>query len=343
MANIKDVARVAQVSVSTVSRVANGSARVHPEKRKAVLAAMQSLCYQPNSLARALVSRRSNTVGLLVGELGSPFFSQLMSGVDAVTVAGTRQLMMMSGFNEAEREESALQVLQQRQCDALILHAKGLSDARLQQVARSHVPVVFINRLVPGYEHRSIWLDNTHGAYLATRHLLGRGHRRIAFICSSMRQVADGGERLAGYQQALQEFGLKYDERDVVWAFPNEDGGNEAMGRLLEAGTDYTAVMAYNDVMAAGAIGLLLDSGFEVPHDMSVVGFDDVVITQYLRPRLTTIHYPIEEMGRTAARLALQILDGGAPLTPDQLRFTPRLVVRQSVRTLRPTGVDRLS
>ncbi len=335
MANIKDVARAAQVSVSTVSRVVNGSARVAPDKRKAVLEALDSLSYQPNSLARALVNRRSNTIGLMVGELGSPFFSELMAGADEVVVEGGRNLMMMSGFNDAEREEVALNLLQQRQCDALIIHAKGLSDERLQSVAKGSTPVIFVNRLVPGFEHRSIYLDNVHGAYLATRHLLGRGHRKIAFIRSSLNHVADVSERLAGYRKALEEFGIAYDEAYVASAFPNEDGGNEAMSHLLETHQDFTAVMAYNDVMAAGAIGLLLDSGFEVPNDMSVVGFDDVVITKYLRPRLTTIHYPIAEMGRTAARLALQILDKQPELKPEQLKFNPRLVVRNSLRTQR--------
>lgn len=335
MANIKDVARQAGVSVSTVSRVVNGSARVAPDKREAVLKVMAELGYRPNSLARALVSRRSNCIGLMVGELGSPFFAQMMAGVDEVVVEGGRHLMMTSGYNDPEREEVALDMLQQRQCDALILHAKGLSDERLQAVAAGPVPVVFINRLVPGFEARSIFLDNQQGAYLATRHLLGRGHRRVAFICSSLRHVADGEERLAGYRQALEEFGIVFDDRLVTWAFPNEDGGNEAMGVLLARNLGCSAVMAYNDVMAAGAIGLLLDSGFEVPHDLSVVGFDDVVITQYLRPRLTTVHYPIHEMGRTAARLALQLLDGQPLLTADQLHFTPRLVVRHSVRTCR--------
>ncbi|TGG95469.1 LacI family DNA-binding transcriptional regulator [Natronospirillum operosum] len=335
MANIKDVARAAQVSVSTVSRVVNGSARVAPEKRKAVLEALDTLNYQPNSLARALVNRRSNTIGLMVGELGSPFFSQLMSGADQVAVEGGRSLMMMSGFNDAEREEAALSALQQRQCDALIIHAKGLSDERLQAVAKGSTPVIFVNRLVPGFEHRSIYLDNVHGAYLATRHLLGRGHRKIAFIRSNLDHVADVSERLSGYRKALEEFDVTYDEAYVVSAFPNEDGGNEAMSHLLETHQDFTAVMAYNDVMAAGAIGLLLDSGFEIPNDVSIVGFDDVVITKYLRPRLTTIHYPIEEMGRTAARLALQILDNKPELKPEQLKFNPRLVVRNSVRTQR--------
>ena len=335
MSNIKDVARMAGVSVSTVSRVVNGSARVAPDKKAAVLEAMTTLRYQPNSLARALVNRRSNCIGLMVGELGSPFFGQMMVGVDEVVEAGGRHLMITSGYNEAEREEVALDLLQQRQCDALIIHAKGLSDERLQALASGDTPVIFINRLVPGHEHRSIYLDNQQGAYLATRHLLARGHREIAFICSNLTQVADGHERLAGYQRALQDFDLSFDEQLVASAFPNEDGGNEAMSHLLGLNHSFTAVLAYNDVMAAGAIGLLLDSGFEVPHHMSVVGFDDVVITQYLRPRLTTVHYPIAEMGRTAARLALQILDHQPTLKPEALYFTPRLVVRNSVKTLR--------
>lgn len=335
MSNIKDVARQAGVSVSTVSRVVNGTARVDPDKKAAVLAAMEALHYQPNTLARALVSRRSNCIGLMVGELGSPFFGQLMVGVDEVVEASGRHLMMTSGHNQAEREEVALNLLQQRRCDALIIHAKGLSDQRLQTLAEGDTPVVFINRLVPGHEHRSVYLDNQQGAYLATRHLISLGHSQIAFICSSLKQVADGRERLAGYQQALKEFNLPFDQQLVASAYPDEDGGSTAMTQLLGRGKPFSAVMVYNDVMAAGAIGLLLDSGFDVPHDVSVVGFDDVVMTQYLRPRLTTIHYPIAEMGRTATRLALQILDQQPTLAPESLSFAPRLVVRNSVKTQR--------
>ncbi|MEX1058617.1 MAG: substrate-binding domain-containing protein [Natronospirillum sp.] len=335
MANIKHVAKAAGVSVSTVSRVVNGSAKVAPDKKALVESAMADLGYRPNSLARALVSQRSNCIGLMVGELGSPFFAQMMAGVDDVVVAGGRHLMMTSGYNDLAREEVALDLLQQRQCDALIIHAKALSDERLQAVASGSAPVVFINRSVPGYEDQSIFLDNQQGTYLATRHLLGRGHRRIAFICSNLIHVADGHERLDGYRQALAEFDVVYDESIVAWAFPNEDGGNAAMGELLGRNHKFSAVMAYNDVMAAGAIGLLLDSGFEVPHDMSVVGFDDLVITKYLRPRLTTVHYPIAAMGRTAAELVLQLLDKKPPLAAEKLRFTPRLVVRHSVKTYR--------
>ncbi|MFY0663180.1 MAG: substrate-binding domain-containing protein [Natronospirillum sp.] len=335
MANIKDVARIAGVSVSTVSRVVNDSASVAPEKRAVVEAAMKKLQYRPNSLARALVSRQSNCIGLMVGELDSPFFSQLMRGVDDVVVDGGRYLMITSGYHDKQREERALDLLQQRQCDALIVHSKALSDERLQALAATGTPVVFINRLVPGYEDRSIYLDNQQGAYLATRHLLSKGHRAIAFIGTSLAEVSDGAERLHGYQQALSEFNVPFNEDLCVTAQPTEDGGGDAMSKLLAHQRKFSAVMCYNDPMAAGAMGFLLDSGFEVPHDVSVVGFDDVVITRYLRPKLTTVHYPIELMGRTAAKLALQMLNKVPRLAESELRFAPRLVVRQSVKTFR--------
>ncbi len=336
MTNIKDVARLAGVSVSTVSRVINGSAGVTPVKHQAVLRALEQTGYQPNTLARALVSRRSNCVGLMVGELGSPFFAQLMAGVDTVIAESGRYLMMTSGHNDAQREAEALRLLQQRQCDALIVHAKGLSDADLQALAKSDKPVVFINRKVPDFEDRSVYLDNEQGAYIATRHLLAQGHSAIAFIGSSLRQVADTHERQAGYERALREQGLQCPPEWLVQAFPDEQGGGQAMGSLLSKATNCTAVLAYNDLMAAGAMGLLMDSGYEIPKDYSVVGFDDVDLCRFLRPQLTTVQYPIAAMSRRAAQLLLDYLAGTQAINTDDLQFTPRLITRQSVSKPRP-------
>lgn len=335
MANIKDVARLAGVSVSTVSRVINGSAGVTPDKTKAVLTALEQTQYQPNTLARALVSKRSNCIGLMVGELGSPFFAQLMAEADAVISEKGRHLMMTSGHNDAAREAEALSLLQQRQCDGLIVHAKGLSDGALQSLAQGNKPVVFINRRVPGYEDRSVCLDNEQGAYLATRHLLARGHRAISFIGSNLKQVSDTHEREAGYRRALQEYDLPFEPRRTALGYPDENGGSQAMATLLNQAKDCTAVLAYNDLMAAGAMGLLMDSGFRVPEDFSVVGFDDVDLCRFLRPQLTTVHYPIAEMSRRAAQWLLDKLDNHPQATAELLQFMPRLISRQSVTSPR--------
>lgn len=332
MATIKDVAKLAQVSVSTVSRVINNSSAVVPEKRDAVVKAMSDLNYKPNTLARALVSNKSDCIGLLVGELGSAFFSQMMEGIDDVIIKAGKHVIITSGYHNEKLEKEAIDFLLERRCDGLIVHSKAVSDEVLQQLAKGDTPVVFINRLVPGLEDRCIYLDNSHGAYMATRHLIARGHKEIAFVCTSLTDVADGQDRLAGYQRALEEAGLTFNEDLVARGFPNEEGGNYAIGEILSRKQPFTAVFGYNDQMAAGVINMLEDSGVSVPEQVSVVGFDDIVIAKYLRPKLTTIRYPINEMGAVAARNILHQIEPdnhGQVATP--LRFTPRLIERHSV------------
>ena len=204
MATIKDVSRLANVSISTVSRVINNTAQVAPEKREAVLSAMKTLNFRPNSFAQALVSKRSNCIGVLVGDLcGGPFFAQMMLGVERVIDKANKFTIVMSGNHDEERERHAIEALLQRQCDALILHSKALPDEELLELAQLDTPVVFINRLVPGAEDRCIWLDNREGTLCAMRHLIAKGHRQIAFITSDDEEFSDARHRLAGYLDVL--------------------------------------------------------------------------------------------------------------------------------------------
>lgn len=330
MANIKDVAKAAGVSVSTVSRVINNSASVVPEKRQAVLSAMERLSYRPNTLARALVNNRSDCIGLLVGEIDSPFFGQLMSSVHGKSMEHGKHVIITAGYNHLEQERDAIQFLQERRCDALILHTKALPDDEIVELFKQPTPVILINRLIPGWESRCVYLDNEHGAYLATRHLLLKGHTNIAYIGTNI-AIEDGEDRIAGYRRALEEAGIAFDSGKVVKAFPDEEGGNYAMAEVLARQTGVTALFAYNDAMAAGAMMLLQDSGYQVPDEISVVGFDDVILARILKPHLTTIRYPIHEMGTLAAQLILHELDPSFDKNEQPHRFTPRLVERQSV------------
>ncbi|EAR09477.1 LacI family DNA-binding transcriptional regulator [Reinekea blandensis] len=330
MANIKDVAKEAGVSVSTVSRVINNSASVVPDKRQAVLVAMEKLKYQPNTLARALVSNRSDCVGLLVGEIDSPFFAQLMAGVHRVVMEAGKHVIVTAGYHQPDLERKAIQFMQERRCDALIIHSKAIPDDELIELLKLDTPVFLINRVIVGWEDRCVYLDNEYGAYLATRHLLSRGHRSIAYIGTNI-AIEDGESRLAGYRKALEEADIVYDDRMVVKAFPDEEGGNYAMSEVMSRDLGITALFAYNDAMAAGAMVMLQDSGRAIPQEVSVVGFDDVILARILKPHLTTIRYPINEMGALAAKLALSSMDD-SPINRDQsLRFTPRLIERQSV------------
>jgi len=334
VATIKDVSKLANVSISTVSRVINNTARVAPEKREAVLAAMQTLNFQPNSFAQALVKKRSNCIGVLVGDLcGGPFFAQMMRGIEQVVEQSSKFTIMMSGHHDAQRERQGIQALLQRQCDALIIHAMALPDEELLELVQLPTPVVFINRRVPGAEEHCIWLDNREGTRLAVRHLVAEGHSQIAFITSDDDRFIDAQQRMEGYRQGLADAGLTFDEQLLQAAFPDEIGGNKAMAELLARQVPFSAVVCFNDAMAVGALSWLNEQGYSVPEQISVMGFDDIPYVRFIHPRLTTICYPIERMGAQAAELAVRLLSHGS-LEGLHHRFDPELLIRDSVRPL---------
>lgn len=331
MATIKDVSQLANVSISTVSRVINNTAQVAPEKRDAVLAAMKELNFRPNSFAQALVSKRSNCIGVLVGDLcGGPFFAQMMRGIESMVERANKFTIVISGNHDIARERHAIQALLQRRCDALILHSKALPDEELSELTAGTTPIVFINRQVPGAEDRCIWFDNQAGISLACQHLLDAGHRKIAFITSDDEAFVDGQQRMAGYIQTLAKSGLPFDPALVCQAFADENGGYVAMNELLARGVEFSAVLGFNDGMVAGAISCLLERGYKIPQQVSVVGFDDIPCARYIYPKLTTVRYPIEEMGSRAAELALSLLER-KPVDGLALKFEACLVERESV------------
>ena len=332
MSTIKDVARLANVSVATVSRVMNNSPKASAASREAVRKAMAELGYTPNANARALVNQTCDTMGVVVNDVADPFFGTLVRGVSAVAVEQGMHLLMGNGFHKAQQEREAIELLIGKRCEALVVHSKALSDQELVDYAAQVPGMVFINRDIPALPGRCIALNNRLGTAMATRHLLEVGHQKITFLCSD-HHIEDASSRLAGWQDALADAGIAPGGEWVEFAAPSEEGGEQAMLNLLAKGLPLTAVVAYNDAMAAGAISVLADNGFRVPEDVSVVGFDDLVYARFLRPKLTTLRYPIELMAAQAARLALQLAAGEA-VAPESRLYTPLLVSRQSVNAI---------
>ncbi|EBR1431346.1 TPA: substrate-binding domain-containing protein [Klebsiella pneumoniae] len=328
MATIKDVARLAGVSVATVSRVLNNSSQTSPESREAVKKAMDELKYHPNANARALSHQGNETLGIVVADVSSPFFGIMVKAVDQVAYDTGNFLLVGNGYHDAKRERKAIEQLLRHQCAGIVVHAMKLSDEELAHFM-DHVPgMVIISRTVPGYESRCVNLDNRFGAALATNHLIQQGHRSIAYI-GSMQQIADAIERQQGYTDALIQNGIPVDERLIIQSSPDELGGERAVIELLNQGRKMTGIVCYNDPIAVGALSTLIDNDIKVPNQISVIGFDDVLIN-YLQPRLTTIRYPVVEMARQAARLAIALAHGEP--APDVTNlFTPTLVRRYSV------------
>ncbi|HZJ08294.1 MAG TPA: LacI family DNA-binding transcriptional regulator [Trueperaceae bacterium] len=326
MATIKQVARLADVSVATVSRVLNG-VRVTEANRVAVMAAVTELDYRPNVFARSLATNRSGTVGVVVNEIASPFYGGIVQGIESVVERYGMHLIVSSSHADSERERVAIEFLRDQRCEALVLVAEALTDSELLTLAQHEIPLVIVGRYVDALAAQCIYLDNTLGGYLATRYLLDRGHRRIAHITANL-SIKDARDRADGYRSALAEAGVPADESLIVAGDSTETGGQRSMRQLLDAGHELSAVFAGNDQTAAGALLVMRERGVLVPDDVSLVGYDDVHLANYLYPALTTVRQPFREMGRAAARLALPERSEGEVT----MRFEPELVERSSVR-----------
>jgi len=332
MATIKDVARLAGVSVATVSRVINASPKASNASRAAVQSAMEQLNYHPNANARALAQQTTETIGLVVGDVSDPFFGAMVKAVEQVAYHTGNFFLLGNGYHNEHKERQAIEQLIRHRCASLVVHAKMLPDSELILLLKQIPGMVLINRIVPGFEDRCVALDDRYGAWLATRHLIQQGHTRVGYICST-HSISDAEDRLQGYYDALKEHGLPINDRLVTFAEPDESGGEQAMTELLGRGKQFTAVACYNDSMAAGAMGVLNDNGIDVPNEISLIGFDDILISRYVRPRLTTVRYPIVTMATQAAELALSLAQNKTPSEVTHL-FSPTLVRRHSVAAI---------
>ena len=331
MPTIKEVSRRANVSASTVSRVLNGTVPVAEETRRRVLDAIRELDYRPNAFARSLATNRSGGIGVSVNDLASPFYGEIVRGIEGEAEAAGMHLLVSSGHADAEKERRALEFLLERRPDVLVVHLESIPDLERMELMNGDVPIVLVGRYLADAEERCVWLDNESGGEMATRHLIDNGHGRIAHITGPL-SFPDSRARLLGHRRALDKAGIDFDERLQVEGDFLEEGGYRAARRLLDRKVDFTAIASANDQMATGALQALREAGIRVPHDISMIGYDDVLFARYLTPTLTTIRQPLEEMGRAAARIALALLDA----TDEEVmhKFEPTLVVRESVRAL---------
>lgn len=327
MVTIKEVSELAGVSQATVSRVINGSKRVTESTRVRVNAAMETLGYRPNTFAQALASNRSCSIGMVVGNLGGFFYGPLMHSVEQGLRTNGHHLIVTSGEDDHDEEMNAINFLLSRRVDALILHVSAVSDDELINMAHSGIKLVLLNRYVPELADSCIHVGNEYGGYLATRHLLELGHRSIACITGQISKM-DSRERLQGYRDALSEYGVPFDNGLVAEGSFSEDGGINAARRLMQRNKEFTGVVCGNDNIALGVYDVLAEQNKTVGKDISVVGYDDVLVARYLRPKLTTVRFPITEMGEEAVKLVLQKTSGVAGKV--KLELKPELVVRES-------------
>lgn len=328
---IKTVAARAGVGRTTVSRVVNGSDLVSADARARVLAAIKELNYVPNSVARGLVTNRTNSVALVIPEsesrLGSePFFAALIRGVSGALAESGTQLQLMLVRDQAERDQLTESVATRRVDGVLLVsvHAEDRLPGILEEMG---LPTVLAGRRDAGEQLSYVNSDNAGGAAEAVRHLLGRGRRRIATI-TGPQDMDVGRARLSGWHAAHKEAGVPADGALIEPGDFSEDSGGHAMRLLLERTPDLDAVFAASDLMAVGALAELRRQKRRVPDDVAVVGFENSVLARHTNPPLTTVRQPVEELGRTMARILTDITLNDGPRR--QITLPTELVVRES-------------
>ncbi len=329
MATIKHVSEHAGVSQATVSRVINGTSRVSHDKKLKVEKAIKELGYRPNSIAQALASSRTGSVGIVVPELGGPFYSDILHCLEENLRRFGYHAIVTAGSNTEQGQRESVEFLLGRRVDALILHVQLLSDDYLISLEEQGIPVVLVNRFIPEMSRSCIDIDNELGGKLATQYLLQKGHTEIACITGPL-EKSDARGRLQGYRRALEDAGLEYNEALVSEAGFTEETGVVATKKLLKRDCRFTAIFASNDHMAFGAFEVLREAGYSIPDDVSLVGFDDNIFARYLTPALTTINFPIEQMSIEAVQLTLQKLNKNKQDV--NFKLNPALVVRDSVK-----------
>jgi LacI family transcriptional regulator len=329
---VRDVARRAGVSTSTISHVLNQTRFVSDELRERVLSAMRELNYEPNAAARMLTRQRSDTIGLIVSDIRNPFFASVARGVEDVAQEHGYTVVLCNSDEDLARESACLRALQTRQVDGVLLASAGVSDAHLSRLVHAGFPIVLVDRELPHLPVPAVLLENEAAAYGAVRHLIGRGHRRIAMI-SGRRSISTTTQRIAGYRRALREAGLKVDRQLVVSGDSTSEGGARAAHAILDVVPRPTAIFSGNNLMSIGALQAIGSRGLSVPDDIALVGFDDFPFpwSDAFRPHLTTVAQPTYELGRRAAETLVRWLKSpGAQQPTERIVLEGQLVVRES-------------
>ena len=329
LVTLRDIAREAGVSASTVSRIINGTVKVSEQRKASVEAAIAKHDFRPHAAARGLALGRTFTIGVLSQAIDSPFYAEGLRGVERRLLAAGYAALFMSGNWNVADEERCMRKFIDHGVDGIIMFSGCLPNAAIKDFAR-RCPIVVTGRHLPAPQTYSLPIKDRLGATLAMRHLIGLGHRRIAFIAGSENHP-DALERLAGYREALQEAHIAFEPRLVAQGDWQESGGLLATTQLLESGRAFTAVFCVNDQTAYGAYLALFRAGLKVPDDVSVVGFDDLPASSYSLPPLTSVRQSVRVLGERAAEAILALVCGRRPqVEPPAVE----LVVRDSTRRL---------
>ena len=334
---IKDVAKEAGVSITTVSRVLNdkGHEYMREETRESIIKAIKELGYRPDIRAQSLRGMRTKVIGLVIPNRLNPFYEQLARAIENVCYdEGYGVLLCDSNFS-VERESTYIDLLERQKVDGIAISTVGSNEEKLRSLIERGTPIVLADEDSPGVNAPAVFANNYIGGCQATQYLIDLGHRKIAFITGPL-NVMSARERLRGYQETLRKNGLKVNEKLIKNGNYAYEGGYKATEDLLEeSGDKFTAIFCSCDLMAFGAMRAIQNKGKSIPQDYSIVGFDDMYFSSISNPQLTTVAQPVKEMAIRIFEAVKREIRGDSPGEKEHQFLDTELVVRESCRGIR--------
>jgi len=331
---INDVAKIAGVSSTTVSHVINNTRFVSEDVRNRVLQAMKELGYKRNYLARSLRRGKTSTIGMIMPDSSNPFFAEIAHDIEDYAFRRGYSVILCNTEGDPEKELFYIDLLYQKQVDGMIFIAAGENEKSIKFIIDNDIDVVIIDRELYSDDHTQfpkVLVDNESGGYLATKHLIDIGHRRIVCICGPS-FLTPSAERESGYQRALKEADIPFDESLIIRGEFHTETGYHAFKQLQSISPAPTAVFASNDLIAIGLIYAAQENGIRVPDDLSVVGFDDIKLASYISPSITTIRQPINAIAQNAMDNLLNILNNKE--VTFEIRLPVELIIRGSTKAI---------
>jgi LacI family transcriptional regulator len=326
--NIKKVAARAKVSTATISRTINNSAAVSPDTAKKVWKVIRELGYYPNTQARALVSGRSKIFGLIISDIANPFFPELVKSFDDTAIHhGYEVIVANTDYNSVRMNICARRMIE-RQVDAVAIMTSEIDESLVEELSRRKLPIVFLDHGHPGPLISNIVVDYGKGIREAVQHLAGLGHRNIGFVSGPV-ALKSARTRRAAFLRCPNECGINDPQQVVVEGNHKVDGGERAMQQLLAMHPAPTAVLTSNDLTAIGVLRSIHQAGLSVPDDISVIGFDDIELSRFTQPALTTVRLSREELGRCAFEALYRTLQNGSR-QGQQIKLSTSLIIRDS-------------
>ncbi|HOQ01405.1 MAG TPA: LacI family DNA-binding transcriptional regulator [Acetivibrio clariflavus] len=328
---IADIARMANVSKATVSRVINNKPEgVSKETRENILRIIKESGFQPSMVARGLVTKKTKSIGLIITDIANSFYPLLVRGVEDYANKYGYSLFLCNSDNNPEKEKGYINAFIEKSVDGVILSSSMNETSFYYNILKSkNIPLVVLDRCVEGDQYdASVFFDNKKGAYIAANYLVNKGHKKIVFI-SGPKSLIISRHRLDGYRMALVEKNIEIDEDIIVEGDFQFDSGYNRIIELLDQGKEFTAIFAGNDLMAIGAMMALKSRNIMVPQQVEIIGFDNVDISRYIEPQLSTVGQPAYQMGVEGAKQLIKLIEG-KKISNKDIILKPNLVLRET-------------